>query len=107
MPRPKKMTVNQPSRANMEWITGSDGIKRRNLAFKGKRDDDVSASSTPNPTTIMMETLRQRHDEGVIQYSFLDEFKELEDEFNSSFSGVPKRFFTTDLRGKKLLLSPR
>ena len=82
------MTVNQPSRANMEWITGSDGIKRRNLAFKGKNDEDTSAFSTPNPTTIMMEMLRQRHDEGVIQYSFLDEFKELEDEFNSSFSGV-------------------
>lgn len=106
MPRSKKMTVNQPSRANMEWITGSDGIKRRNLAFKGKNDEDTSASSTPNPTTIMMEMLRQRHDEGVIQYSFLDEFKELEDEFNSSFSGVPKRFFTTDIRGKNLYYLP-
>src|SRR5699024_6577043 len=39
-------------------------------------------------------------DQQQVTYSFLAEFEALEDEFNTDFDGVPKRFFNADLRGK-------
>lgn len=39
----------------------------------------------------------------AVKYSFVKEFKVLEENFNKDFDGIPTRFFKADLRGNKIM----
>jgi hypothetical protein len=42
----------------------------------------------------------QAVEEQPVTYSFIADFEEMEEQFNTDFEGVPTRFFNADLRGK-------
>lgn len=71
-------------------------------------DDDTAETigeSAETPPAQAEEDPRQEPSEqepAEVRYSFIAEFEQAEEQFNTDFDGVPKRFFTADLRGKVL-----
>lgn len=95
-------------------INDNDEAKRcqahapENCKFYRGEEDTRHHDSFQSAVEASEKLLKAQHGETTsstkkkVRYSFLKEFKEQDKQFTEDFEGVPKRFFSTDLRGKWL-----
>ena len=63
--------------------------------YNREKSDDLLTGKKKKETTNVVEK-----DNKEVQYSFLKDFKELEEKFDEEYDGIPNRFYNYDLYGK-------
>lgn len=101
--------ANSTQRKNQqEDVETSDSVGD-NVSESANNVTEDSDSLSEDAENVIEVADNEENGDGIdrpIKYSFVTEFKKLEEQFEHDFEGVPTRFFNADLRGKRLASMP-